>query len=514
MADITSHQQKDMPSANVLPSHPTFLTLRNDRIVSAMLFLCVSSLYFATTSGITSSNDGSHYALTRAIVEKRTFEIWGFDQYAEGNDIARVGDHLYSDRPPGTALVASLFYTAGDLLPTPSSSLPSRHDAENPRLLYVMLLPVGAGAATVMLLYLVLRELDVSALGALTASSTLALGTTHWKYSSVLFSHAPSALTVMLATYGAVRLTRAAVTSRRSLVGLGFVLGWAVLFEYSNAILVMVIVLYLLANARPFDSRQLAFRAGFLGIGGAIPAGFLAFYNTVNFGGPFTTSYAYAVNYPWAARFSTTFSFPLLKGLRAMLIWGEGDGWCNPTCYNQGLFLLSPVLLLSFLGLATFWRRARREFFLVVGLFGMYLGLFSKHHTFHGFTADGRYLVPFVGLWCIPLGFCLDWLLGQSQKPARQAAANLLFYGLLFLSARNIFLHVGFSYNYHLDLSRLDSMIAKPENWSYLSDQVWPNTKNLPILWFLGLVGLAGYLVGRWGAGKRANSLDEIPEAT
>ena len=34
----------------------------------------------------------------------------------------------------------ALFYTLGNYLPDPLTPLPSRHDAENPRLLYVMLL--------------------------------------------------------------------------------------------------------------------------------------------------------------------------------------------------------------------------------------------------------------------------------------------------------------------------------------------------------------------------------------
>jgi hypothetical protein len=38
-----------------------------DCLVAVVLFVGLSSLYFATVSGITSSNDGSHYALTRTM---------------------------------------------------------------------------------------------------------------------------------------------------------------------------------------------------------------------------------------------------------------------------------------------------------------------------------------------------------------------------------------------------------------------------------------------------------------
>jgi hypothetical protein len=83
---------------------------RTDWIISILLFIGLSSLYFATTSGITSSNDGSHYALTRTLVKSGSFALKSFDDYAEGNDIAVRDGVLYSDRPPGTALLAALLY--------------------------------------------------------------------------------------------------------------------------------------------------------------------------------------------------------------------------------------------------------------------------------------------------------------------------------------------------------------------------------------------------------------------
>ena len=82
----------------------------------------------------------------------------------------------------------------------------------------------------------------------------------------------------------------------------------------------------------------------------------------------------------------------------------------------------------------------------------------------------------------------------------------LLFYGLLFLSPRNIFLHIGFSYNYHLDLCQLSAPIASPANWIYLAGQVLRNAGNLPLLWLVeggvaavvaGGVSVLGQLVSK-----------------
>ena len=475
---------------------------RIDLGICIALFLCVSSVYFATTSGITCSNDGSHYALTCALVEKKSFEISGFSRYAEGNDIARRGDQTFSDRPPGTALITSLFYAAGRLLPPPLIPVESRHDADNPQMLYAVLTSVWAGTGTVLLLYLLLREIELPVSAALTASLMFALGTTHWKYSSVLFSHALSSFTILLSVYLTIRVTRRSRPHWTLPLAIGFALGYSVLVEYSNGIVVVVVALYLLLTHRSLDLERPYLYAILFLIGGLVPASFLACYNTVNFGSPLTLSYTYAVKYRWAGEFSTTFNFPLGQGLRALLFWGEGGGWCDPTCYNQGLFLLSPVLLLSLPGLVPFFRTSRREFVLTMGLFLITLGLFSKHKTFHGFTGDGRYLVPFIGLWCIPLGYTFDRLHHSTKRPTWQAIAYLVSYGLFSLSLCNAFLHIGHSYNYHLDLGQLNPLIASPANWRYLLSHIFRNAGNLPILWSLEAGGLfvsllAGFVATR-----------------
>lgn len=457
------------------------------------LFWLLSSLYFATASGITSSNDGSHYALTRTLAENGHFTLDAFDDYAEGNDVAIRDGRLYSDRPPGTAVAATLFYLVGQWLPHPLTPLSSRHDAANPRLLYVLLLPVWAGAGTAVLLYRLLRRQNLPPAPAFLTVLMGGLGTIQWKYSTVLFSHALSGFLVLLAVSLALDAYGRADLSVWRYLALGFVLGYSVVVEYSNLPVVGLMGLYLLAGIRPFRGRRLALVGLSLFLGGIGPAIFLAYYNTVNFGSPFTLSYAYALNYPWAGEFASTFSTPWWPGLKALVWWGEGGGWCGGPCYNQGILLLSPVLWTAVPGLWLYWRQARRESMLTLGLFAFYLALFSRHYTAHGFTGDGRYLAPFLGLLTLPLGFSLAWLWarrGSGWGLAGETAVLLLFA----LSLRNMALHIGFSYNYHLDLSQLSHLIAAPANWHYLVTQLFPNAGNLPLLWLLELV--SGLLLG------------------
>jgi hypothetical protein len=148
------------------------------------------------------------------------------------------------------------------------------------------------------------------------------------------------------------------------------------------------------------------------------------------------------------------------------------------------------VLLLALPGLFLFARAAGRVFVLTMGTFLVYLLLFSTHHTAHGFTGDGRYLAPFIPLLGLPLGYTVHWLYGRLRRDGQRVWLNLLVFGLLFLSWRQILLHIGLSYNYQLELSQLEPFVAAPQSWRTLYGRVFPNAANLPLLWLVegGLV--------------------------
>jgi hypothetical protein len=151
------------------------------------------------------------------------------------------------------------------------------------------------------------------------------------------------------------------------------------------------------------------------------------------------------------------------------------------------------VLLVALPGFVAYYRRRPSWFWLTTAIFLAYLLLFARHHTSHGFTGDGRYLAPFLGLLVLPLGFALDWLLRPGRTPAGQAgraALALLVYGLFYLSLLNQFLHIGRSYNYDLDLSALTMPLTGPQNWPVVLGSVFRNTANLPLLWLGLAVGL------------------------
>jgi hypothetical protein len=490
-----------------------------DRLLSIVLFVFVSSVYFATSAGLTSSNDGSHYALLRAMVDDHTFEIANFMAFAEGNDLAIRGDHIYSDRPPGTALLGAPFYLIGRILPRPIAPIPTRHDEGNPQIVYLMVLPALAGAGAVLLAYLIARGYGLSTYAALTASLAFAFASTNWKYGSVLFSHGVSALLILGGVGLALNITRARRLTWPLALLLGLDLGLSVTVEYSNAIFTSVILLYIALHliARRGTARhapthsplsihgervggEARWLAGLaLALGLALPLGYLAWYNTVNFGGPLITSYKYAINYPWAASFRTTFDVPLKQGLSGMLWFGvdaRGED-------NQGIFLLMPITLAALPGVWLYFKKNWREAALTVGLFLGYLLLFAKHHTFSGFTFDGRYLTPFLGLWFVPLAFVVEAFYEWRGRPTAKALTALLLYGLIFLSARNIMAHIAFSYNYHLEPGLLLRRSAHPENWRYILGSIFVNVRNVPLLWLIEGMALGAIIALREGLVRR-----------
>ncbi len=462
-----------------------------DRLTALALFAVISSLCYATSAGITSSNDGSHYALLRAMADEGRFRIETYAHFAEGNDLAIRDGVIYSDRPPGTALLGIPFYVVGGLLPPPIQALPTRHDEGNPRLAYLLMLPALAAGGVVAVVYQLLRACRLPAEAALTASIALGTGSTLFKYGGVLFSHALSALLVVSGVALALSAGRAGRLKPAAALALGLTLGLSLTVEYSNVLFVAIVLLYLVLSLKGrLMRRPNRAAAALLAAALALPIGFLLAYHTVSFGGPLTTSYRYAINYPWAASLRTTFDVPLSQGLPGMLWYGHDARGEE----NQGLLLLMPITLAAAGGLWPYLRSWGREAALTLGLFGVYLVLFATHHTFSGFTADGRYLMPFLPLWFLPLGFAIAEI--HTLRPSARRAALLLFvYGLLFLSVRNMLAHIAFSYNYHLDPGLVARRAATPANWSYLLGDVFVNWPNLPLLWLVEAAAL-GMLAG------------------
>jgi putative effector of murein hydrolase LrgA (UPF0299 family) len=127
----------------------------------------------------------------------------------------------------------------------------------------------------------------------------------------------------------------------------------------------------------------------------------------------------------------------------------------------------------------------RREGALVLGIFVVYLLVFSKSTNFNPLTNDGRYLTPFLALWLVPLAVWIDHELGCPRPEGRRLIASLALYGMLFLSVRNAFMHVAFSWGYDLNYAELLNMSTPVPNVMLLARRIFPNAPDVWYIWLL-----------------------------
>ncbi|MGE5048424.1 MAG: hypothetical protein ACM3PC_07665 [Deltaproteobacteria bacterium] len=392
---------------------------RRDLSVALLLATVSLSTSVLLDAGLVCSNDGAHFALVRALADDHSPVIDRFLPYTRHVDLSERQGHFYSDRPPGTALLALPFYAAAKAM-----GASSEHQEAITALLAAVL-----GALAVALTYLVGRRLGLSRAPAALAALTLALCTPHRSYSSALWSHAPSAFFAIWAVWLALGIMArpSLASARRPLFVLALCAGFAVGVDYSAAVSGGIICL---AAAWPVLARGpgLAERAGALGplaaglLAGVAPA--LA-YSAVAFGSPFATPYRYHVGFEATRKLVTMYGGSFLDGFTGLLLRPQA-----------GLLLFSPVLALGFWALPRAWRAlgTRRAAATLLPAVAMLL-LTSKHATWDGGAAhDARYLMLVMPMFCLPVGFFYSWARGGRGVPSR-GGALALFWGLFYLSA-------------------------------------------------------------------------------
>lgn len=377
-------------------------------------FVLVGAVWASQISGLSSSNDGSHVALSRAIWLRGQTTIDPDVGLTLGVDRAQKDQRWYSDRPPGTALVAGPMVAAGASLDRWAFEASVRRKAliappgTDPYILtYAARSPrapalakrIGTGAGSGMaawLLGLLGLALTVAAAWRLRTSSCeaqgralvatalgLGLGSLFGPYSTMLFAHVTAALGVAGVLWALAQARDDGLVPRNRLVLAGLFGSLAVSADYSAAVLVAGLVV-VLRWGRLGDLAWIAV--------GAVPVVALtAGYHWVAFGGPFRIGYDYQTNFDFAQDRSTTFSGNPLRGLWQLLGWGEAGG---------GLAVLCPVWLVAAWGLV---RQRRGPALLAVC--GVYTLLLASHQTPAGGAGqDHRYLIAVYPV--LALGLC------------------------------------------------------------------------------------------------------------
>lgn len=488
-----------------------------DRLVALALFLVSSSVFFASATGITSSNDGSHYALVRALVENGSIEIAPYLAFTENQDYAIYEGRYYSERQPAPSLLAAPFYALSTIGPRPFTELPSKHDRGNPGIPYALMSVAICAGLNVSLIYMLLRRhFGIGQAAAGLAALALAFGTTTWRYAAVLFSHSLTGLAV-LGTFSLIfEIERRAQPTPWLSFAASFGVGLAFLSEYHAGLFSAITGLYLayvvIRLAMPAlsghgDRRAALGSLAGLVLGVGLTMAFWAWYNLARFDQPLAFSYNYLDPVRWPEHqsgLSNQFQVPLWVGLPGMLFT---DG------INQGFFWLSPVTLLGLPGVFWWLRDLRREGRLLRGIVVLVvlvasLLAFSTSITYNAFTNDSRYLASFTALWFIPVAVCLQRYFDATARGRSHWLLTLLIFGLIWLSIRNQAVHIACSWNYDLNPASLRPLSINPGNLAYFFGILFRNTGNLPLLWAVyTLIGLAiaalRWLVRRAPAGDR-----------
>jgi len=344
---------------------------RADRNIAAGLFV-LAAVTFGWFYGGAGWNQDAHFDLTRALVERQTLSIDGYE--SNTGDVSHgVNGHTFINKAPGVSFLAAAPYAAvfaaKKALGAPIEPM-TRTDCW-----IVSWLTCGlCGAFIGPLLYVHgRRRMAATPLAALCVSLCIVFGTIVFPYSTMLFAHVPAALFLLLAVTLLDDHPAAA----------GVAAGIAACCFYVCAAAAIILAVMAMIHSRRSVLRFV--------IGGLPFAILLGIYQWLCFGSPFRT----------AVEASTSFTengllFGVLRIPRLDALYGLSF---SP---YRGLFFTAPVLLFSFIGLIMM--RRRRERYAVVLIAATFFIVLAAFNGWNGGCAFGpRYLLPIVPLLGIPM---------------------------------------------------------------------------------------------------------------
>jgi hypothetical protein len=305
--------------------------------------------------------------------------------FYSGLDYSKQDGKYFSDKPPGFSFLTVPLYVAGDYLYKIGISLP-RSDSFNyagdaNAFFLIVSFVIFFSAVGSVKFFDTLLLLKFSKKASLITTIIFSFGTLFFVYSYNLFLHSFVATLLIFATFYFLK------GKKRDLIYSGILLGFTILCEYTIILIVPLFVLYLfrIKNFKKnifYFSIPIVFASSLLGI-----------YNFLAFGNPFIFSYMISTFVD-----TQKFDHPMIQGLYELLI----SNW-------RGLFFYNPIFLLSIFGFFLMWKNYKKESFLFIFPFLIYLIFYSTYRYLSGGLAYGpRHLVsifPFLGFLLAP---CFD----------------------------------------------------------------------------------------------------------
>jgi hypothetical protein len=389
---------------------PRLSDRRSAIILGVALFL--SYAYFYQAGGW---NQNSRFALVRAILERHTLQIDAYQLHT--GDRALSDGHYYSDKAPGTSLIA--------LVPVAAARGIARLAGVDPESFpgiawtsYVATLATSALFTVVAALVVMRLSLawGFSRGAALFAASAYGLATPAWCYATLYMGHALTAGCLMLAFSAAIDLGRPAGSGEPgSGWAVGFWTGLAVISEFPAAVPALFIMLLAVSAARAREAHRLVPAAARIIAGGSGFAAVLFAYNAVAFGSPLHLGYASEEGFTQLHTGLFGITYPQWWRLREILVGSY-----------RGLLPLSPLIALTPVGLVMLGREParRRPAIVAAAIAAFYLLLNASYYYWEGGWAIGpRHVTP--ALPFLALGLAPLWDAGGRAGRAVLSAAWL-----------------------------------------------------------------------------------------
>jgi hypothetical protein len=374
--------------------------------------IAVAYLYvFPFFPQIHSANELPRVYLVKAIVDDHTFAIdRGVATWGTTADVSPSGGHLYSNKAPGSSLLAVPAYAVVRAVAGPPGLIAT-----------VWICRVFAGVLPMLgflwLLWGFLARFAPDPAARRVVVLGYALGSLAMTYSILFYSHQLGAICIASAWIVAIDV----VEGRRPIAAMaaaGLLAGAAPLVDYQAVFAALPVAVYVVARLRP-GARLV--RAVALAAAGAAPpiAGLLA-YHAICFGSPWRTGYDASTSFA----FYHQHGFLGITALRWEAFWGSLG---RP---DNGLIALSPGWLLAIPGGVMLWRRGERAICAIAAAVTAIYVLFISSINFWraGWEVGPRYIAAMLPFLLPPIAALLE---AWRTRPVRFGiAAGLLGAGV------------------------------------------------------------------------------------
>jgi hypothetical protein len=335
------------------------------------------------------------------------------DEYAALTlDKAQFGAHSYSDKAPGTTLMAMPAIAIADRVSGQVAhdiSIEMWHPATE-RFLKMRLRLATATTAALLTALAALALFDFgrtlggsngvgSDAAGVFAALGYGLGTPVWGWSTTLFGHAPVAALLVIATWAIWRGTEDARPSAGHAALAGGALGWTIVVEYPAAIPGIAIGLWALWRLRRWplaESRNAILAAVAAGVVALIP---LIAYNLLAFGTLFRLGYQGVVGFDGMKEGLFGLTYP-----KPWVLWEIVAGG------KRGMIWVAPIALAGAAGLVAVIRdRSTRDLGILAASIVVLMFLYNAAYVYWdgGNSTGPRHAVPALGF--LALGLPAIW---------------------------------------------------------------------------------------------------------